>query len=414
MKTRKHQKLFAFIFTFIILAGEIFAAVPVNAASGYCTYCDGTGDCNSCYGIGDCNECYGYGDDDCANCFNGDCVNCAGEGSIPQYSMGNIKERKCISCRGSGNCSRCKGAGRIKCSHCSGSGDCSTCRGDADCNYCGGTGIGSGTSSSAAAEKPSTSNSQQTNNQYLEIDKTSLTLKVGESYSFSVRGKTDDGKAYAVYDKNYLRESTDGSFTYKAIKAGTTTIEFRSTDDTVKTTCKVTITGSSGNAGSSTNNSIVTGKSSSDDKEDTKNTLRVNIDGEDQVFYLERAVVSVINIYVYYTALNPRGEERYTIEFNFDKNLTEGTYSIMDRDSASDAAVTFNKAGSYTFYRSQRSRGKGKTTTGSFTIDSVNDDWTTYEGSFSVTLVPSDNSDSVTIEDAEFNFTIGETHSKLA
>ena len=228
--------------------------------------------------------------------------------------------------------------------------------------------------------------------QYLEIDRTNLTLKIGESYTFSVSGKTNDGLAYAVYDETYLSEATDGSFTYTAQKAGTTTIEFRSTDDTVKTVCNVTITGT----------------------EDTKNTLRVTIDDEEQVFYLERAAISVSNIYVYYTALNPRGEERYTIEFHFDKNLTTGTYSIMDRDAASDAAVEFKEAGSYTYYRSQRTGARGKNATGSFTITSVNDDWTTYEGSFTVTLAPYHSSDSITIEDAEFNFTIGETHEKLA
>lgn len=468
MKTRKLQKLFTLLFTFLILTGEVLSAVPAYAAVSYCTYCGGTGDCNSCYGIGDCDECYGYGGNDCDRCIFGDCVECAGEGSIPYYSMGDIKERKCSYCSGSGKCNRCKGSGEIKCSRCSGSGDCRTCGGAANCKSCGGSGYGNDDFVNPVPPNPQYLNIDRTsltlkvgesytftvtgktndnkasakydesylrestdgsftytalkagvttiefcstdntvkvvcnvtiqapapvpspNTQYLEIDCSTLTLNVGESYTFSVSGKTNDGKAYADYDESYLRESTDGSFTYTALKAGTTTIEFRSTDDTVKAVCNVTI------------------------MDNTKNTLRVTIDDEEQVFYLERASVSVTDIYVYYTALNPRGEERYKIEFNFDKNLTAGTYSIMDRDAASDAAVDFKEAGSYTWYRSQRTGGRGKNATGSFTINSVNDDWTTYEGSFTVTLAPYHGSDSITIEDAEFNFTIGETHEKLA
>ena len=249
MKNHNVPKILKPFFLLVIIISMVTTTIPIHVtAATDCAHCGGTGDCSTCSGLGDCRSCFGSKEDICTRCFNGRCLNCGGEGVIKSYSSGKIKERKCSYCN-NGKCRTCSGSGRISCSTCSGTGDCRTCSGDTECRYYDGYGVNYNTSSSntSSSNTGSSNTSNNTtnskpNSQYLYIDCTELTLTVGESYTFTVRGRTNDGKAYAVFDETFFKEAEDGSFTYAALKAGNSTIEFRSTDDTVSVSCKVTIT----------------------------------------------------------------------------------------------------------------------------------------------------------------------------
>ena len=87
--------------------------------------------CSTCGGTGDCPSCFGEGHNDCTalHCMNGMCLECSGTGTILSYSYGQIKERNCTYCRGTGDCQRCGGNGVLECSRCHGTGTCPTCHG---------------------------------------------------------------------------------------------------------------------------------------------------------------------------------------------------------------------------------------------------------------------------------------------
>lgn len=142
----------------------------------------------------------------------------------------------------------------------------------------------------------------------------------------------------------------------------------------------------------------------------TPNTLTATINGESVVFYLVSAKLAGSEIAVNYYALNPRGEARYLMAFSFDKNLDEGTYNTTESILYSDVTITFAEANANEYYRSYRKHGNNAAT-GSFTIETMSDDWNTYTGSFAVDLVLYGKQDTIKIDDAEFDFTLGEVYS---
>ena len=97
-----------------------------------CDNCDGNGQinftetCPICKGYpGMCRDILELGFGEC----DGTCLRCAGEKKIKEYSE-EIKERKCPTCKGSGECNRCNGQGQvygIKCSFCNGHKTCQKC-----------------------------------------------------------------------------------------------------------------------------------------------------------------------------------------------------------------------------------------------------------------------------------------------
>ncbi len=120
-----------------ISTGSGSITTRVNGTSGGGTsgssespYSSGESFCSFCGGLGDCPECFGECCVDCPNlCLMGNCPHCDGFGSTVSYSGGQMKERECVYCKGSGDCSRCKGAGVIECPTCHGKGDCPVCHG---------------------------------------------------------------------------------------------------------------------------------------------------------------------------------------------------------------------------------------------------------------------------------------------
>ena len=570
MKNHNVPKILKPFFLLVIIISMVTTTIPIHVtAATDCAHCGGTGDCSTCSGLGDCRSCFGSKEDICTRCFNGRCLNCGGEGVIKSYSSGKIKERKCSYCN-NGKCRTCSGSGRISCSTCSGTGDCRTCSGDTECRYYDGYGVNYNTSSSntSSSNTGSSNTSNNTtnskpNSQYLYIDCTELTLTVGESYTFTVRGRTNDGKAYAVFDETFFKEAEDGSFTYAALKAGNSTIEFRSTDDTVSVSCKVTITENKQKTQSNsqyleidcteltltvgksytftvsghTNDGIayaifdetffteakdgsftytalkagtsiiefrstddtvsvsckvtvkekkqntqansqyleldcteltltvgetytfnVTGKTNdgiiqtvydttffkkeanrnftytalkagtttiefrSEDNtvsvsckvtiKEAKNTLMVTVDGTEEIFYLKSAEVVGKKIHVRYECYNPRGEEKYDLRLQFNNNMEVGTYKIPDSAITPTVIVYFDKANvtdSYCSYQKYNVRYPAKTKyTTIFTIEDMNEDWTTYTGTLETTLA--NRSNTVTLTLGKFNFTLGEQH----
>lgn len=138
---------------------------------------------------------------------------------------------------------------------------------------------------------------------------------------------------------------------------------------------------------------------------DGSDILTATIEGEKQTFKLAYAYILGSDIHVTYESYNPRGELRYTIMFQFDQNLDEGTYYSRESSLKSDVVIRLYKGNSATDYISYRMKG-GNDTTGTFVIETMSDDWTTYSGSFNAKLAILRKGTSITIEDAQFNFTL--------
>ena len=264
MKHNYLEKVIHGIFVFLIM---VCLAIPVNvyADTDVCAVCGGLGECPSCFGLGECSSCSGEKYRECSRCFNGRCRNCGGLGTIKSYTVYGSKERTCSSCYGSGNCSSCYGLGKKACFMCNGSGKCQICGGSRVCSAC----HGRGTSYSGGKYKTDSQNNQnkeesvfskdqkeQEDSQVINLDCTDLKMKVGESYTFHVTGRTKDGTVSDSYDKKFIAVDSDSDFTYKALKAGKTTIEFSSTDGAVKAVCNITI---------------------EDNEEDTDNSYKVSV-----------------------------------------------------------------------------------------------------------------------------------------
>lgn len=232
--------------------------------------------------------------------------------------------------------------------------------------------------------------------QFLELDCYSLTLKVGQSYTFDVTGQTNDGLAYTDHDPSYLLESNDDYFTFTALKPGSTVIEFRSTDDAVCVSCDVTILPNS--------ESSTTPAPRVDD-----DTLVATINGEELVFQLNRTIIENNNpmiTAVYYT-YNPRGEARYVITLYFNKQFTEGTYEFGATNTSTDVRAVLWRAADNVYFTSYLKRPDRTKSAGTFTIEEMSSDWMTYTGSFDVTVTDYENKcGSVELTGVQFNFTL--------
>lgn len=140
------------------------------------------------------------------------------------------------------------------------------------------------------------------------------------------------------------------------------------------------------------------------------NTLSATIYGEEITFLLNNTTITSSEISVSYKAYNPRGEERYYISLEFDKNYVVGTYHTTGDILTSKVTITFAKANTNSdFYRSYRKYGDNSEITGTFIIEKMSDDWMSYDGSFSVELVLYGTNDSIVIDDAVFHFTLEES-----
>ncbi len=105
-----------------------------SKSSVHCTYCNDHGDCPTCGGLGGCDNCTGDGIIDCDRCYNGICSECAGYGTIDQYTINGVKTRKCTYCN-NGSCKSCKGYGYKDCPKCD-HGECPKCKDTYICPYC--------------------------------------------------------------------------------------------------------------------------------------------------------------------------------------------------------------------------------------------------------------------------------------
>ena len=130
--------------------------------------------------------------------------------------------------------------------------------------------------------------------------------------------------------------------------------------------------------------------------EAAENILVATINGEEITFVQTRAFLGPYQISVDYTAYNPRGEERYSIDIDIDNNLVPGSYHLTD--SWRPVQVIFRQANQGPTYYSYG---------GSFDLISMNDDWTVYEGEFSAKLKPDlSRYKYMEINDVTFRFTL--------
>lgn len=154
-------------------------------------------------------------------------------------------------------------------------------------------------------------------------------------------------------------------------------------------------------------------QSTANNRNVSQNTMTAVINGEQKVLQLESAKVSNKKIFVTYTAYTPRGKKDVSVQLTFAESITPGTYSIYDADGKFEV-----KCDSYS---AKYNAPNPYSSSGGFSMDMVqkrqeyhgnyslnltyrSSDWSTYQGSFSATLINSFATDQVVIEDAFFDF----------
>jgi len=138
------------------------------------------------------------------------------------------------------------------------------------------------------------------------------------------------------------------------------------------------------------------------------NFLKATIHDEEIIFQLHSAEVASTEIHADYRAYNPRGELRYYLSFQFEKNLGVGTYNTTGSILYSKVNITFqdHAVSRSDYFDNYRRSGDRTEITGTFEIEKMSDDWMTYDGSFNAELVIYGKKDSIVIDDAVFNFTL--------